>query len=82
MRQHYDELKRAYPDAVILFRTDAGYEVRYEDATDIAPILGLDLSVFVGSLGSEYDAVDFAGDTLNKHLRRLIDAGLRVVISD
>ncbi len=81
MRQHA-EMKRQFPDAILLFRVGDFYETFEEDARKAAGILGITLTRKKAG-GGEY--VDLAGipfHAIDQYLPRLVRAGLRVAICD
>ena len=81
MRQHA-ELKKKFPDAMLLFRVGDFYETFGDDARKASQILGITLTRKMAG-GGEY--TDFAGiphHALEQYLPRLVRAGLRVAICE
>ena len=81
MRQHA-ELKKKFPDAVLLFRVGDFYETFGEDARTASRVLGLTLPRKMAG-GGEYTVL--AGvphHALEQYLPRLVKAGLRVAICE
>ncbi len=80
MRQ-YAQQKAQNPDAILLFRIGDFYETFYDDAKTIAKVLGLTLTARskgenpVPMAGVPHHAVD-------TYLARLVQAGLKVAISE
>lgn len=77
MRQ-YMEIKRAYPDCVLLFRMGDFYEMFLEDAVRAAPVLDV-------ALTRRQNAIPMAGvpyHSVDTYLARLITAGIRVAIAE
>lgn len=81
MRQHA-EMKRRFPDAMLLFRVGDFYETFGDDAKKASSILGITLTrkacgnnKFTELAGIPYHAID-------QYLPRLVRAGLRVAICD
>ena len=82
MRQ-YAEQKAAVPDALLLFRMGDFYEMFYEDAVTASRALGITLT----TRGKDRNgvAVPLAGipyHALDGYLRKLVQAGFKVAISE
>ncbi len=80
MLQQYFGVKRQHPDALVFFRMGDFFELFFEDAKVAAKTLGIALT----SRSKEQD-VPMAGvpvRTVDAYLRRLIQAGHRVVVCD
>jgi DNA mismatch repair protein MutS len=80
MRQ-YAQQKAQVPDAILLFRIGDFYETFYDDAKTIAKVLGLTLTA--RSKGE--NPIPLAGvphHALETYLARLVQAGLKVAISE
>ena len=80
MRQ-YAQQKAQMPDAILLFRIGDFYETFYDDAKTVAKVLGLTLTA--RSKGD--NPVPMAGvphHALETYLARLVQAGLKVAISE
>src|SRR3989338_1702117 len=78
MRQ-YAQVKRRYPDALILLRMGDFYELFYEDAIQASQALGIVLT----SRGKGEKQAPLAGvpyHALEGYLQRLIDQGFKVVL--
>ena len=81
MRQHA-ELKRRYPDAVLLFRVGDFYETFGEDARRASTILGLTLTRKASGGGGYTDLAGIPYHAIDQYLPRLVRAGLRVAICE
>ena len=81
MRQHA-ELKRKYPDAVLLFRVGDFYETFGEDARRASSILGLTLTRKASGGGGYTDLAGIPYHAIDQYLPRLVKAGLRVAICE
>ncbi len=81
MRQHA-ELKRKYPDAVLLFRVGDFYETFGDDARRASSILGLTLTRKASGGGGYTDLAGIPHHAIDQYLPRLVRAGLRVAICE
>ena len=81
MRQHA-ELKKKFPDAVLLFRVGDFYETFGEDARKASQILGLTLTRKMAGGGEYTDLAGVPHHALEQYLPRLVRAGLRVAICE
>ena len=81
MRQHA-ELKKKFPDAVLLFRVGDFYETFGEDARTASRILGLTLTRKMAGGGEYTDLAGVPYHALEQYLPRLVKAGLRVAICE
>jgi len=77
MRKRFEELKKKHPDAILLFREGSFYVSIYEDASEVARILNLDLTFIEGNVSAA-----FPHQALDTYLPKLIRAGKRVAICD
>ena len=77
MLKQYFELKKKYPDSLILYRVGDFYETFCDDAKEAHDILGITLTARAGSplAGFPYHALD-------TYLPRLVRAGKRVAICE
>ncbi len=80
--KQYNEIKRKYPDACLLFRVGDFYETFGEDAVRAARILGIILTKRGAGSESETELAGFPHHSLNTYLPKLVKAGLRVAICD
>lgn len=81
--KHFRELKEAHGNAVLLYQIGDFFETFFDDAKEIARVLGITLT----SRGEQLDgqAIPMAGfplRALDQHLPRLLEAGLRVVVCE
>ena len=81
MRQHA-EMKKKFPDAVLLFRVGDFYETFGEDARKASQILGLTLTRKTAGGGEYTDLAGVPHHALEQYLPRLVRAGLRVAICE
>ena len=80
--KQYNEIKRKYPDACLLFRVGDFYETFGEDAIRAAKILGIVLTKRGAGSETETALAGFPHHSLNTYLPKLVKAGLRVAICD
>lgn len=81
MRQHA-EMKKKFPDAILLFRVGDFYETFGEDARTASRILGLTLTRKTAGGGEYTDLAGVPHHALEQYLPRLVKAGLRVAICE
>ena len=77
--QQWQEIKKQYPDALLLFREGDFYEVYNEDAEVACKILGI---VKTKRGKSNIPFAGFPFHVLDEYLPRLVRAGHRVAICD
>lgn len=82
LMKQYNEIKRKYPDACLLFRVGDFYETFGEDAIRASKILGIVLTKRGAGSETETALAGFPYHSLNTYLPKLIKAGLRVAICD
>jgi len=82
LMKQYNEIKRKYPDACLLFRVGDFYETFGEDAIRASKILGIVLTKRGAGSESETALAGFPYHSLNTYLPKLVKAGLRVAICD
>jgi len=80
--KQYNEIKKKYPDACLLFRVGDFYETFGEDAIRTAKILGIVLTKRGNGSETETALAGFPNHSLNTYLPKLVKAGLRVAICD
>jgi DNA mismatch repair protein MutS len=81
MRQ-FLEIKARHPDAILMFRMGDFYEMFFDDAVEVAPIL--DIALTSRDKGVD-DPVPMAGvphHALGPHLRTLVERGKKVAICE
>ena len=81
MRQHA-ELKKKFPDAMLLFRVGDFYETFGDDARKASQILGITLTRKMAGGGEYTDLAGIPHHALEQYLPRLVRAGLRVAICE
>ena len=81
MRQ-YAELKKKFPDALLLFRVGDFYETFGDDARKTAGILGITLTRKMAGGGEYTELAGVPYHALEQYLPRLVRAGLRVAICE
>ncbi len=82
LMKQYNEIKRKYPDACLLFRVGDFYETFGEDAIRASKILGIVLTKRSAGSETETALAGFPHHSLNTYLPKLVKAGLRVAICD
>ena len=85
MKQQFDAIKNEYNDVLLLFRVGGVYEAYYDDAKDVAMILGITLTTSsrrVDESGTEVSLAYFPFNYLDDFLPRIVRAGRRVAICD
>lgn len=81
MKQHA-EMKRKFPDAMLLFRVGDFYETFGEDAVKASAILGLTLTRKACGGGAYTELAGVPHHAIDQYLPRLVKAGLRVAICE
>ena len=81
MKQFFD-IKRKYPDAVLLFRCGDFYETYSSDAVECAGILGITLTRRANGSAKTVEMAGFPHHALDTYLPKLVRAGKRVAICD
>ncbi|HEY8377081.1 MAG TPA: hypothetical protein VIK91_11355, partial [Nannocystis sp.] len=82
MRQ-YLEIKRQYPDAIVMFRMGDFYEMFFDDAVTVGPVL--DIAVTTRDKGDIPNPVPMAGvpyHAVGGYLRTLVERGFKVAICE
>lgn len=82
LMKQYNEIKRKYPDACLLFRVGDFYETFGEDAVRASKILGIVLTKRGAGSETETALAGFPHHSLNTYLPKLVKGGLRVAICD
>lgn len=82
LMKQYNEIKRKYPDACLLFRVGDFYETFGEDAVKASKILGIILTKRGAGSPSEIELAGFPHHSLANYMPKLVKAGLRVAICD
>ena len=81
MRQHA-ELKKKFPDALLLFRVGDFYETFDEDARRASQVLGITLTRKASGNHTYADLAGIPYHALEQYLPRLVRAGMRVAICE
>ena len=81
MRQHA-EMKRQFPDAMLLFRVGDFYETFGEDARKASQILGITLTRKASGGGGYCDLAGIPYHAIDQYLPKLVRSGLRVAICE
>ena len=81
MRQHA-EMKRQFPDAMLLFRVGDFYETFGEDARKASAILGITLTRKASGGGGYCDLAGIPYHAIDQYLPKLVRSGLRVAICE
>ena len=82
LMKQYNEIKRKYPDACLLFRVGDFYETFGDDAIRASKILGITLTKRGAGTATETALAGFPHHSINTYLPKLVKAGLRVAICD
>ena len=82
LMKQYNDIKRKYPDACLLFRVGDFYETFGEDAIRASKILGIVLTKRGAGSETETALAGFPHHSINTYLPKLVKAGLRVAICD
>ena len=82
LMKQYNEIKRKYPDACLLFRVGDFYETFGDDAIRASKILGITLTKRGAGSATETALAGFPHHSINTYLPKLVKAGLRVAICD
>lgn len=80
MKQYFD-VKKKYPDAILLFRVGDFYETFGEDAVTASGVLGIVLTKRNNG-GVDIELAGFPYHSLDLYLPRLVRAGFRVAICE
>jgi DNA mismatch repair protein MutS len=82
LMKQYNEIKRKYPDACLLFRVGDFYETFGDDAVRASKILGITLTKRGAGSETETALAGFPYHSINTYLPKLVKAGIRVAICD
>lgn len=81
MKQHA-ELKKKFPDAMLLFRVGDFYETFGDDARKASQVLGITLTRKMAGGGEYTDLAGIPYHAIEQYLPRLVRAGMRVAICE
>ena len=82
LMKQYLEMKKKFPDAMLLFRVGDFYETYGSDAVKSAGILGITLTRKSNGSATYTEMAGFPYHALEQYLPRLVKAGLRVAICE
>lgn len=83
IQEQFNDIKKQYPDALLLFRCGDFYETYNEDAQEASKILGITLTGRTGKTPTEITPLaGFPFHALDTYLPKLVRAGKRVAICD
>lgn len=82
LMKQYQEMKKKYPDAVLLFRIGDFYETFSDDAITASEILGITLTRRANGTDSYVELAGFPHHALDTYLQKLVRAGKRVAICE
>jgi N12 class adenine-specific DNA methylase len=81
LMEQYSEIKKQYPNALLLFRMGDDYELYAQDAVDASKILNIGSST-TNRLGEQTIFAKFPYQALDSFLPKLVRAGRQVAICD
>ncbi len=82
MLRHYLEVKAQHRDAVVLYRMGDFYEIFFEDAERVAPVLEVVLTARHKGSANETAMCGVPHHALEAYLGKLIKAGFKVAVCD
>jgi len=82
MLRHYLELKTQYPDAVLFYRMGDFYELFFDDAVRVAPLLDLTLTARQKGTANEAPMCGVPHHAVAGYIGKLIRLGLKVAVCD
>ncbi len=82
MLRHYLETKAQHPDAIVLYRMGDFYEVFFDDAERIAPVLEVTLTARHKGSDKEVAMCGVPHHALEVYLAKLVRAGYKAAICD
>ena len=82
MLRHYLETKAGHPDAVVLYRMGDFYEVFFDDAARVAPILEVTLTARNKGTDNEVAMCGVPYHALEVYLAKLVKAGVKAAICE
>jgi len=80
--KQYMEIKKKYPDSILLFRVGDFYETFHEDAIITSKVLGIILTKRGSGANKETKLAGFPYHSLDTYLHKLVKAGHRVAICE
>ncbi|MEO8505687.1 MAG: DNA mismatch repair protein MutS, partial [Acidobacteriota bacterium] len=82
MLRHYLELKAAHPDCILLYRMGDFFELFFEDAIRVAPILEVTLTARQKGTENETPMCGVPHHAIEGYIGKLLRAGLKVAVCD
>jgi DNA mismatch repair protein MutS len=82
MLRHYLELKTQYPDAILFYRMGDFYELFFDDALRVAPLLDLTLTARQKGTPNEAPMCGVPHHAAAGYIGKLIRLGLKVAVCD
>ncbi len=82
MLRHYLELKAQYPEAILFYRMGDFYELFFEDARRVAPLLDLTLTARQKGTDNEAPMCGVPHHAVDGYIAKLIRLGLKVAVCD
>lgn len=82
LSKQYEEMKRKFPDAILLFRVGDFYETFADDAVAASEILGITLTTRANGPSERIHLAGFPHHALDTYLPKLVRAGKRVAICE
>jgi len=82
MFKQYFKIKEQYPDAVLFFRLGDFYEMFFEDAETVAPLLGLVLTKRDAGKGLTAPMCGVPAEKSSFYIQKLVEMGFKVAICE
>jgi len=82
MFKQYFEIKSKYPDTILFFRLGDFYEMFFEDAETVAPLLGLVLTKREAGKNLIAPMCGVPADKSSIYIQKLVDMGFKVAICE
>jgi len=82
MFKQYFEIKSKYPDTILFFRLGDFYEMFFEDAETVAPLLGLVLTKREAGKDLIAPMCGVPADKSSIYIQKLVDMGFKVAICE
>ena len=79
LKSKFDDFKKKYPDAIVIFRLNDWYFFYDEDAEVASKVLGITLQCSIGMFPKQ---AEFPKHALDIYLPKLVRTGRRVAICD
>src|SRR5579864_6538504 len=82
LMQQYDEIKREYTDALVLFQVGDFYELFFDDAKQAAAFLGIALTARGKNKGEPIPLCGVPIHAIDHYLAKLVKCGFKVALCD